>query len=58
MARHRGLPDDTPRTHEGIYRGDIVDVRNPVARHLAAASPETVLALITRVRELEAQVSA
>lgn len=58
IAQLRGLPDDTPRTHEGIYRGDIVDVRNPVARHLAAASPETVLALITRVRELEAQVSA
>lgn len=54
VARHRGLPDDTPRTHEGIHRGNIVDVRSPIAQHLAAASPETVLALIERIRELEA----
>lgn len=58
VARLRGLPEDTKREHGGIHRGNIIDVRNPVARHLAAASPETVLALITRVRELEAQVSA
>ena len=58
VARHRGLPDDTPRTHEGIHRGNIVDVRSPIAQHLAAASPETVVALIERIRELEAQVSA
>lgn len=51
VARHRGLPDDTPRTHSGIHRGEIVDVRNPVAKHLAAASADTVLALIGRVRE-------
>lgn len=56
VARIRGLPEDTPRTHEGIHRGDIVGVRNPIAQHLAAASPETVLALIARVRELEAQL--
>jgi hypothetical protein len=56
VARLRGLPDDTPRSHEGIHRGTIVDVRNPVAQHLAAVSPETVLALIARVRELEARL--
>lgn len=55
VARHRGLPDDTPRTHGGIHRGDIVDVRSPIAQHLAAASADTVLALIGRIRELEAQ---
>jgi hypothetical protein len=54
VARLRGLPDDTPRTHEGIHRGNIVDVRSPIAQHLAAASPETVLAMIERIRELEA----
>lgn len=53
VARHRGLPDDTPRTHDGIHRGDIVDVRSPIAQHLAAASAETVLALIARIRDLE-----
>ncbi|MET4143978.1 hypothetical protein [Arthrobacter sp. UYCo732] len=57
VARHRGLPDDTPRTHDGIHRGDIVDVRNPVARHLAAASAETVLALVARIRGLEARLA-
>jgi hypothetical protein len=58
VARHRGLPDDTKRDHEGIHRGNIVDVRSPIAQHLAAASPETVLALIARVRELEARESS
>lgn len=58
VARHRGLPDSTPRTHEGIHRGNIVDVRSPIAQHLATASPETVLALIARVRELETQLDA
>lgn len=56
VARHRGLPDDTPRTHDGIHRGDIVDVRSPIAQHLAAASPETVLALVARVREQEVRI--
>ena len=58
VARHRGLPDNTPRTHEGIHRGNIVDVRSPIAQHLAAASPDTVLALIARIRVLEAQPAA
>jgi len=53
VARHRGLPDSTPRTHEGIHRGNIVDVRSPIAQHLAAASADTVLALIARIRALE-----
>lgn len=57
VARHRGLPDDTPRTHEGIHRGNIVDVRSPIAQHLAAASPETVVALIERIRDLEGRVA-
>ncbi|MFB9714079.1 hypothetical protein [Arthrobacter methylotrophus] len=55
VARHRGLPDNTPRTHDGIHRGNIVDVRSPIAQHLASANPETVLSLIERIRELEAQ---
>lgn len=55
VARHRGLPDDTKRDHDGIHRGNIVDVRSPIAQHLAAASADTVLALIARIRDLEAQ---
>lgn len=58
VARLRGLPDDTKREHGGIHRGNIVDVRSPIAQHLAAASADTVLALITRIRDLEAQVAA
>ena len=57
VARHRGLPDDTKRDHEGIHRGNIVDVRSPIAQHLAAASPETVLSLIERIRDLEDELS-
>jgi hypothetical protein len=56
VARIRGLPDDTKREHDGIHRGNIVDVHSPIARHLAAASPETVLALIARVREQEQRI--
>lgn len=58
VARHRNLPDDTPRTHEGIHRGNIVDVRSPIAQHLAAASADAVLGLIARVRELESALAA
>jgi hypothetical protein len=58
VARHRGLPDDTPRTHDGIHRGNIVDVRSPIAQHLAVASPDTVLALITRIREQSQRIEA
>jgi hypothetical protein len=56
VARHRGLPDDTKRDHDGIHRGNIVDVRSPIAQHLAAASADTVLALIARIRGLEAEL--
>lgn len=58
VAQLRGLPDDTKRDHEGIHRGNIVDVRSPIAQHLAAANPETVLALIARIRALESQLEA
>lgn len=57
VARLRGLPDDTKRDHEGIHRGNIVDVRSSIAQHLAAASADTVLALIARIRELEADLA-
>lgn len=57
VARHRGLADSTPRTHEGIHRGNIVDVRSPIAQHLAAASADTVLTMIVRIRDLEGQLA-
>ncbi len=37
VARNQGLPDDTPRDHERVYRADVVDVRNSNARFIAAA---------------------
>jgi hypothetical protein len=50
VAHHRNLPVDTPRTHEGIHRGTIIDVRAPIAQYLAAASADAVLDLIGQVR--------
>lgn len=35
VARNQNLPDDTPRDHPKVYRGDVVEVRNPVAQLLA-----------------------
>lgn len=35
VARAQGLPDDTPRDHEKIYRADICDVRVPNGAFLA-----------------------
>lgn len=37
VARAQGLPDDTPRSHERVYRADIVDVRHPDAQFIAHA---------------------
>ncbi len=34
VTRYQDLPEGTPRSHEGIYRADVVDVRNPNARFL------------------------
>ncbi|MGP9488912.1 ead/Ea22-like family protein [Glutamicibacter sp. BW80] len=53
VARNQNLPDDTPRNHPKVYRADVVDVRHPNARFMAAANPETVLALITRLEQAE-----
>ncbi len=39
VARHQGLPDDTPRDHPKIYRADVVDVRNKTARFIAESLP-------------------
>ncbi|MGO2030615.1 MAG: ead/Ea22-like family protein [Glutamicibacter ardleyensis] len=53
VARNQNLPDETPRSHPQVYRADVVDVRHPNARFMAAANPETVLALITRLEQAE-----
>jgi hypothetical protein len=57
VARARGIPDDTPRTDPRIYRGDIVDVRNPDARFIAAARQdvEDLVAEVKRLRKLVGQ---
>lgn len=58
VARNQGLPDDTLATDPRIYRHDVVDINHPDAKHIAAFDPPTVLALITRIEELEAEKAA
>lgn len=53
VARNQGLPDDTPRDHPKVYRGDVVAIRNANAEYIAAASPEVLLALLDRVESAE-----
>lgn len=57
VARNQNLPDETPRSHPQVYRADVVDVRHPNARFMAAANPETVLALLSRLEQAEQQVA-
>lgn len=45
---------DDPR----VYRTTVRGVRNPVAEYLAAVDPTTVLGLLDRIAELEAQLAA
>ena len=54
VARAQGLPDDTPRGHERIYRADVCDLRATNARYLAAANPAVVLALLDAAVERDA----
>ena len=54
VARAQGLPDDTPRGHERIYRADVCDLRATNARYLAAANPAVVLALLDAAAERDA----
>ena len=51
VARAQGLPDDTPRGHERIYRADVCDLRATNARYLAAANPAVALALLDAAAE-------
>ncbi|KNX38076.1 hypothetical protein [Luteipulveratus halotolerans] len=56
VARAQGLPDDTPRDDERVYRADICDVRNPNGKFLAASWAD-VRDLIAEVERLRARVS-
>jgi hypothetical protein len=51
VARAQGLPEDTPREHPKVYRGDVVDLRNANARFLAAAWKD-VADLVAEVERL------
>ena len=51
-------PEATSAQDPRVYRTDVCGIRNPVATYLAAVDPSTVLALLTRVAELEARVSS
>ena len=52
VARAQGLPDDTPRDHERVYRADVCDLRATNARYLAAANPAAVLGLLNELDTL------
>ena len=54
VARAQGLPDDTPRDHERIYRADVCDLRAANARYLAGANPSVVLALLDAAADRDA----
>ena len=58
VARAQGLPDDTPRDHERIYRADVCDLRAANARYLAGANPSVVLALLDAAAERDALLAA
>lgn len=48
------LVGEAARRDPGLYRQDVRGIAHPIAEHIAAASPDIVLALIARIRELEA----
>lgn len=60
VTRYKDLPEDTPRSHEGIYRADVVDVRNPNARFLrdSWAYVDYLLGEVDRLRAKDAAVTA
>ena len=57
VARAQGLPEDTPRDHEKVYRADICDVRTPNGRFLAN-SRQDVEDLVAEVGRLRAGIEA
>ena len=50
VAQNQKLPDDTPRDHPKVYRGDVVGVRNPNADFIAHAR-EDIPALLAALAE-------
>lgn len=58
VARNQGLPDDTPSSDPRVYRQEVVDVRHPNAKFMAAANPEVVLALLSRLEQAEQKVAS
>lgn len=58
VARAQGMPDDTPRDHERIYRADVCDLRATNARYIAAANPAAVLGILDQLDAAEARLAA
>lgn len=56
VARNRGLPDDTPRDDQRIYRGDVCDIRLPNAR-LIVEAVNALPALLDALEAAEAEVA-
>lgn len=53
VAVYEDLVGEAARQDPGLYRQDVRGIAHPIAEHMAAASPDIVLALIARIRELE-----
>lgn len=56
VVRSQGLPDDTPRDHPQVYRGDVVGVRNANASFIAEA-PRLVRSLSDEVIRLRQELA-
>lgn len=53
LSEMAGRGDPLGPTFEVPYRRDFVGIGHPLARHIAANDPTTVLALIARIRDLQ-----
>ena len=50
------LIGEAARQHSGLYRQDVRGIAHQIAEHMAAASPDIVLALIDRIHSLEGEL--
>lgn len=50
------LIGEAARQDPGLYRTNVAGIDHPIAEHIAAASPDTILALIAMIRDLQRTV--
>jgi hypothetical protein len=56
LAIYEVAPDATSREDPKVYRADVVGIRHPDAAYLAAANPQTVIALLDEIERLRGEV--